>query len=166
MRAVAITAATQPTVFVIATTFEGTRAALSAAIPLARGSRARPVLLVPQVVPYPLSVDGPVDSIEFAAERYRDVIHELGGEAQVRICLCRRADDVIWRMLPSRSTVVVGGPAGTWRASREERLARRLTHLGHHVIFAPIDERPVEDGAARLESTYPAVVDFRSMGML
>jgi len=163
MRSETISATTQPTVYVIATSFEGTRAALVAAIPLARGSRARLMLLVPQVVPYPLPVDGPVDSTTFAAERYRDLVHALGGEAQLRVCLCRHADDVVWRMLPVRSTVVVGGPAGRWRASREERLARRLTHLGHHVIFAPIDERPVGDGALQLESLHPAVVDFRSM---
>ncbi len=164
MRSEAITAATQPTVHVVATTFDGTRAALTAAIPLARGARARLVLFVPQVVPYPLPLDGPVDSMTFATERYRDLIHELGGEAQIRLCLCRHADDVIWRVLPSRSTVVLGGRAGTWRASREERLARRLTHLGHHVIFAPIDEEPIESGVSRLDPMDQAMLDFRSMG--
>ena len=163
MRSGTITASTQPTVYVMATGFDGTRAALAAAIPLARGSRARLVLLVPQVVPYPLPVDQPVDSTAFAAERYRDLVDELHGEADVRICLCRHADDVIWRMLPARATVVVGGEAGRWRASRGERLARRLTHLGHHVIFAPITERPVGTGALQLAST-PALVDFRSLG--
>jgi len=95
MRAEAINAVTQPTVFVIATGFEGTRAALSAAVPLARGSHARLVLLARQVVPHPLGVDAPVDSTEFIAERYRDLIHELDAEAQVRICRCRYAADVI-----------------------------------------------------------------------
>jgi hypothetical protein len=136
MRSGAITAATQPIVYVIATRFEGTRAALEAAIPLARGSRARLVVLAPQIVPYPLPLDEPADSTSFAAERHRKLLHELNGEAEVRLCLCRRADDVFWRMLPTHSTVVVGGAAGTWRASREERLARRLTCLGHRVVFA------------------------------
>lgn len=140
MHAGAISAATQPIVHTIATCFEGTRAALVAAIPLARGSCARLIVLVPVVVPYPLPVDGPADSTAFAAERYRDLVHELDGEAQVCVCLCRDPDDVIRRMLPSHATVVVGGAAGTWRASREERLARRLTHLGHRAIFSPISE--------------------------
>ena len=145
MRSRAITAATQPAVHVIATRFEGTRAALTAAVPLAKGSRARLVLLVPQIVPYPLPVDRPVVSTAFAANRYRNQVHRLDGEAEVRFCLCRHPDDVIGRMLPSHSTVVVGGPAGTWRASREERLARRLAHLGHRVVFAPIEEQPFYD---------------------
>jgi hypothetical protein len=146
MRAEGITSATQPTVYVVATGFEGTRAALAVAIPLARGSCARLMLLAAQVVPYPLPVDRPVVSTAFTAERYRDLVHELDGEAQVRLCLCRHADDIIGRMLPSRSTVVVGGPAGTWRASREELIARRLTHVGHRAIFAPISERSIESG--------------------
>src|ERR1019366_4823418 len=96
MRSEFVDAATQPIVYALAAGVEGTRAALAAAIPLARGSRARLVLLVPQVVPYPLPVDGPVDSTAFAAERYRDLVDELhDGEAEVRICLCRHADDVI-----------------------------------------------------------------------
>jgi hypothetical protein len=138
-----ISAATQQTIYAIATEFEGTRAALTAAIPLARGSRARLVVLVPQVVPYPLPVDGPVDSTAVAGGRYRDLVEDLDGAAEVRVCLCRDADDVIERGLPPRATVVVGGAAGTWRVTTDERLARRLAHLGHHVIFAPIEEHPI-----------------------
>jgi hypothetical protein len=146
-----IDAATQTTMYVIATTLAGSRAALTAAIPLARGSGARLVVLVPHIVPYPIAVDGPVDSTAFASRQYRDLVRNLGGEAEVRLCCCRRVDDVISQTLRSRSTVVVGGPAGRWRASGAERWARRLTHLGHHVIFAPIDE-----GACRASGTAKA----------
>jgi len=138
-----ISAATQATIYAIATEFEGTRAALTAAIPLARGSRARLVVLVPQVVPYPLPVDGPVDSTALAGRRFRDLVDELEGVAEVRICLCRDADDVIGLALPAQATVVIGGAAGSWRTTADERLARRLTHLGLHVIFAPIEEHPI-----------------------
>jgi hypothetical protein len=142
MRTEALTATIQPTIYVIAIHFNGTRAAVEAAIPLARGSRARLIVLVPQIVPYALPLDEPAGPVSFAAERYRNLLHELHGEAQVRLCRCRHADDVIRQMLPLQAMVVVGGPAGTWRASREERLARRLAHLGHRVVFAPIVERP------------------------
>jgi hypothetical protein len=147
LRSKTISAATQPTIYTIATEFEGTRAALTAAIPLARGSRARLIVLVPQVVPYPLAVDGPVDSTAVASGRFRDLVDELDGVAEVRVCLCRDADDVIGRALPPGASVVVGGVAGTWRITPEERLARRLTHLGHHVIFAPIEEHPIASEA-------------------
>ena len=60
-----VSATSQSTVYVISTTVDGTRAALAAAIPLSFGSSARRVLLVPQIVPYPLAVDGPVDSTTF-----------------------------------------------------------------------------------------------------
>jgi hypothetical protein len=149
----AITAATQPTSYVIATEFKGTRAALEAAIPLARGSRARLMVLVPQIVPYALPLDEVAVPAAFATEPYRNLLHQLHGEAEVRLCRCRHVDDVIQQMLPAQATVVVGGPAGAWRASSEERLARRLTHLGHRVVFAPIVEHP---NAARVLLTRPS----------
>jgi hypothetical protein len=139
-----VSAKTQATVYALATTFDGTRATLTTAVPLARGSGARLQLLVPQVVPYPLPLDAPAESMAFAAERYRTLLRQLNAEANVRLCLCRHLDDIL-KMLPLHATVVVGGPAGTWRAKWEERLAWRLTHLGHHVVFAPIDEG---DGSA------------------
>ena len=83
MRTEMLTAATQPTVYVIATDFKGTRAALETAVPLARGSRARLELLVPQVVPYPLPIDEPAEPAPFAAERYRRLLDELRAEAKI-----------------------------------------------------------------------------------
>ena len=164
MRTRAITASTQPTNYVIATQFKGTRAALEAAIPLARGSRARLMVLVPQIVPYALSLDDPGGPAPLAAERYRHLLHQLHGEAEVRLCRCRHVDHVIQQMLPSQAMVVVGGPAGTWRASGEEQLARRLTHLGYRVVFAPIVERP--SAGRPWHSGYPehGLFNFRGMG--
>ena len=145
----------QSVVYVVATSLEGTRAALAAGIPLARGSRARLVVLVPQIVPYPIPLDRPVDSPDFVVERYRDLVRDQGLDAEIRVCLCRHADDVLWQALPAKATVVVGGSAGRWRSSHEERLARRLTHLGYQVVFAPIVEisagagtRPAADASA------------------
>jgi hypothetical protein len=74
-------------------------------------------------------------------------VDELYGVAEVRVCLCRDAGEVVERMLPAQATVVVGGEAGTWRVTPDERFARRLTHLGHHVIFAPIEEHPIANEA-------------------
>jgi hypothetical protein len=140
-----MTAATQPTVYVVATTFTGTRPALEAAIPLAKGSRARLVVLVPQVVPYPLPVDVPTEATAFTEGRYRDLVHEMNGEAEIKVCLCRTPRDVV-QTIPPASTVVLGGPTGAVLPSREERLTRRLTHIGHRVIFAPISVRSIEHG--------------------
>ena len=125
----------QPVVFVVATTIDGTRAALTAGVPLARGSRARLVVLVPQIVPYPLAVDGPAEATVFNERRHRDLVREADGDAEIRVCLCRTPNDVL-HAIPPKSTVVVGGPSGAVLPSREERLSRQLTRMGHHTVFA------------------------------
>ena len=125
----------QPVVFVVATTTDGTRAALAAAVPLARGSLARLVVLVPQIVPYPLAVDGPADVTAFNERRHRDLVREADADAEITVCLCRTPNDVL-HAIPPESTVVVGGPSGAMLPSREERLSRQLTRLGHHSVFA------------------------------
>ena len=123
-----LTAATQPTVYVIATNFTGTRAALETAVPLARGSRARLEVLVPQLVPYPLPIDEPPNRRRLS--RNGIARSSTTCARRRRWCLrCRRTDDVILQRLPPAATVVLGGAAGVWRASRDERLARRLTRF-------------------------------------
>jgi hypothetical protein len=72
-----IDALTQTTVYVMATTFVGSRAALTAGIPLARGGGARLVVLVPQIVPYPIAVDAPVDSTAFVSRQYRNLVRQF-----------------------------------------------------------------------------------------
>ena len=69
-----VTAHSQPTVCVLATTFDGARAALTTAVPLARGSQARLVVLVPQIVPYPMAVDRPTDATALTDRRYRELV--------------------------------------------------------------------------------------------
>ena len=159
-----VSAATQPTTHVMATTFEGTEAALTAAVPLARGSGSRLLVLVPQIVPYPLPLDAPAEPVSFTAERYRSLLHQRHAEAEVRVCLCRHADDVLFHQLPTHSTVVVGGTAGIWFASREERLAGRLNRLGHRVVFAPIEEPTSEAVSEKPISPTYGIFDVRSMG--
>jgi hypothetical protein len=136
---------------------------LKAAVALAKGSGSRILMLVPQIVPYPLPLDAPAEPASFTAERYRTLLHQMRAEGEVRICLCRHADDILFQQLPSHATVVVGGAAGNWRASCEERLMRRLTRFGHRVMFAPIEERsPDADDWATVPTHGP--FDVRSMG--
>jgi len=132
----ALTAESQPTIHVIATTFEGTRAALAAAVPLAKGSASKLVLIVPCIVPYAVELDAPCEPATFLVKHYTTMIERLGGNATVEICLCRRLRDVVMKVAATRSTVVVGGPVGRWLTSPEERFANRLTHSGLSVVFA------------------------------
>jgi putative OmpL-like beta-barrel porin-2 len=126
----------QPIVHVIATTFDGTRAALATAIPLAKGSGARLVMLVPRVVSYAADVENSVEGSAYFAKRYEALVHELGGAADVEVCLCRSIDDVVAKVAGARSRVIVGGPVGRWLTSPEERFASRLIRAGCPVIFA------------------------------
>jgi hypothetical protein len=130
-----ITAHTQPTVYALATSFDGMRVALTTSVPLARGRGARLVVLVPQIVPYPLPVDSPTEETVFTERRYRELVHEAHGEAEIRVCLCRTPRDVL-QLLPAASTVVVGGRVGPAWPSLEERLSRHLIRLGHHAVLA------------------------------
>lgn len=124
----------QPTVHVLATTPEGTRSALEAAVPLARGSGARLLLLVPQIVPYAVEAGQPLQATDFVVRRYRDLVQQLGAEASIRVCLCRRPDDVS-ELLPEHATVVAGGGMPGWIPTAAQRLLRRMSRQGHHVIL-------------------------------
>ena len=140
-----MTPATQPTIHVIATTPDGTRAALAAAVPLAKGSGARLIVTVPRIVSYAVELDGPVTAVEFFVRRYRDLVADLGGKAQIDVCLCRSVQAVVAKLVAEDSTtIVVGGSAGRWLPSEEERFANRLSRCGHRVIFVPCGSNATE----------------------
>jgi hypothetical protein len=122
---------------VVATTEAGTRCALLTATRLANGSAGRVLLLVPLVIrPF-----GPVGNRHEALEltdHYRALASEAGVDALVRLCVCRRVDDMFRWMLGPRAQVVIGGARRWWWPSTAERLARRLERLGHNVVFAGV----------------------------
>ena len=124
------------TIHVIATTLDGTREALRAAIPLANGSRAALVVLVPQIVPYAMEIDAPIASTACLVARYEQIIEAFGGSARIEPCHCRTLNDIGAKIELAGSTIVIGGPVGRWITSPEERFADRLTRLGYRVIFA------------------------------
>jgi Putative beta-barrel porin-2, OmpL-like. bbp2 len=132
----ALTAGRQQTIHVIATTVDGTRAALEAAVPLAKGAAAKLMVTVPRIVPYPVDLDAPCEPTTFFVRRYKDLIEHLGGSATINVCLCRRVDDIAMAVGSDGSIVVVGGPVGRWLTSPEERFANRLSQQGARVIFA------------------------------
>ena len=124
-------------VYVLATTDGGTRAALEAAGAMAHDLRARIVLLVPHVVPYAQALEHPADPTTFAGERYRESAAALGLDVIIRVCLCRTRSQVA-ALLPPDAAVLVGGRPRPrfqpWPTS-EERLARDLERGGRRVLF-------------------------------
>src|SRR2546428_10868149 len=126
----------KPSVQVIGTTSDGTRAAIETGVPLAKGSGAQLTVVVPRIVRYERPADAPSDMADLAADRYRQLIDELDGNGYVQICLCRSIRDLIDRLISAEATVVVGGPSGRWRMSPEERFANQLSRKGYRVVFA------------------------------
>jgi len=122
-------------IHVIATDEQGTRSALAEASRLARTSPSQVVILVPQFVSFARPPASPLEAAALT-DRYRDLAEAAGVDALVRVCVCNRFDDLFRWMLAKRSQIVVGGRHRWLWPTAEERLARRLKHEGHHVVFA------------------------------
>jgi len=120
---------------VLFTGLPGTLAALRKATELAHGLDARLRLVVPQVVPYPLPLASPPVLLEFNQRRFQAIAAAQPVATHVEIFLCRDVDTVLIEVLPQGSTVLIGGRKRWWRTA-EERLARRLQRMGHHIILA------------------------------
>jgi len=61
-----------------------------------------------------------------------------GVDAIVRVCFCRKREDVFRWMLGKRSVVVMGGRHRWWWPTAAERIAERLKRQGHDVVFAGV----------------------------
>jgi hypothetical protein len=120
---------------VVATTDAGTRRALAEAGRMTNGSGVRVLLLVPHVVSF-LRSTGDGAEARAITDRYRALAAEEGVDALVRLCVCRRLDDMFRWMLGPSAHVVIGGQQRWWWPTSAERIARRLTRQGHRVVFA------------------------------
>jgi hypothetical protein len=122
-------------VAVVFTSPEATLCALKQAGALASRLSARIVLVVPQVVPFPLPLTSPPVLLDFQEERLRSIASQSSVETTVRIYLCRDRWELLETALKPRSLVVVGGRKKWWPTA-EKLLARRLRKSGHEVILA------------------------------
>ena len=123
-------------VYVVATTDEGTRRALREATRLTAEASARVVMLVPHVITF-TAPEADAAGTMALTDRFRAIASEAGVPATVRVCLCRRSDDV-WRSMMPGARVIVGGRRRRWWPTAPERLARRLRDNGHDVLYAQI----------------------------
>jgi hypothetical protein len=120
-----------PTLHVIATTVEGTEAALKAAVPLAAGLGARIVLLLSKAEP----LEPVQPSSEWLIAHYKQMALRLEKEIEVRVCDCADRTTMAKKMTPRGSTIVIGGPALWIWPGAEERVAARLRRSGRDVVF-------------------------------
>jgi hypothetical protein len=130
-------------VTVIATTDEGTTAALNAAGWLAKDLNARITLLKMEVVPARLPLYRPPVSLNFTIKRQHSLVLRSGvteEDVDIRIRLCRGHEAGLQRLLRRRALVVIGGRRHWWLSS-QERLEKMLRRLGHHVIFVDVGQK-------------------------
>jgi hypothetical protein len=121
------------TIHVIATTFDGTAAALRAVTRVASSHQARVVLLVPQTPGAGAEESGL--AVPRLIARYDEVAKTLHQPVQIRLCLSPDITEAAKRMTPNGATVFIGGRASFFWPSAEERLAARLRRAGREVVF-------------------------------
>jgi hypothetical protein len=119
---------------IIATSEEGTRAALRAVRQLTpRLKVARTVLLVPCA---PAQTIATTDERVETVENYRQMASETGVDVTVRMCFGSTCRELARWMLPPGSTTVVGGRRRWWWPTRAQRMADALKRAGHQIVFA------------------------------
>jgi hypothetical protein len=125
-----------PRLQVIATTAEGTRAALLRAQQMA--SDAEPIVLViPHVTTLSALREGPADNAR-VVEGYQAIARAAGAEVIVRLCHCGSYRDIVRWMLGRSSLIVVGGRRSRWWPTAAQRLFRALKRAGQSVVFADV----------------------------
>ena len=119
---------------IIATSAEGTRAALREARQLTRRLKvARTVLLVPCTPAQAIvATDERVDTVD----NYRQMAREAGVDVTVRMCFVSTCLELSRWMLAPGSTTVVGGRRRWWWPTQGQRMAHALKRAGHDIVFA------------------------------
>jgi hypothetical protein len=112
------------TVHVLATTPDGTRAALATGQWFARRRHTNVVLLV--------TAPG-----EWETARCVRIAHEFDRFMRILICRGANTTEAIKQVVPALALVVLGGPARRWWPTAEQRMADRLRRHGRDVVFVP-----------------------------
>jgi hypothetical protein len=116
---------------IIATTEEGTRAAmLQAKQQSANLATDRIVVIVPRTLP------GIQHDDASTVQRYRRMAAECGLDVVVRLCLLGGRHHALQQIIPKNSVAIVGGSKRWWWPTDEQRIATALGRAGHEVIFA------------------------------
>ena len=130
-------ARTGDVVHVIATSLEGTRAALDLAITRLRGTTSR--ILLFSIRPGPASAWRWIPTPATEQTLWR-LAKSLAPPPRVFSCVCEHPTDVVQLFTPS-PLVIVGGTLGRWWPTAEQRLVRRLSDLGCRVTFVCVASR-------------------------
>jgi hypothetical protein len=126
------------TVYVVATTTDGTKCALAAAKRLTSDVAGQVTLMVPRVTGFTAPFDPTTAERAETIDRYQTIAAEVGVHATVLFCVCCRPDDIVQQMLGASTLLVVGGRTRVWWPTRERRLVDRLVGKGYPVVFADV----------------------------
>jgi hypothetical protein len=126
------------TVHVVATSVEGTRAALDAATALARGLCGRVVLFVRRASPDPNRHDQDIQ--DTTTDALRRLADSYTPPPRVLSWISERALDVV-QLFQSPGVVLIGGEGRLWWPTAEQRLAQALSRLGCQVTFVHVPRR-------------------------
>jgi hypothetical protein len=120
---------------VVATTMDGTRAALLAAKQAAQDRKARVALIVPRVPSGAPSGQRFMDATNWLVARYEQVARDVDQPVQLRVCAAPDAATAAALLSPAGGIVFIGGPSGWLWPSPERRLAAKLRRRGREVVF-------------------------------
>jgi hypothetical protein len=121
-------------VSVVYTSPKATSQAIQSAAAMAQDLGGRLMLVVPQVVPYPLPLAQPQVPVDFMADQLRQIVACSRVPVTVHLYLCRDRIQTLMKVLSPHTLVVLSGPRRWW-PTREERLAKLLRREGREVIF-------------------------------
>src|ERR1043165_9533860 len=107
---------------VLFTSLQETHVALKRAAELSEGLSAEILLIVPQIVPFPLDLDNPPVPLDFASHQLCSLAESVDADLDGHIYLCRDRLETFLRVLPANSITVLGVKR-PWFFGRSERLA-------------------------------------------
>jgi hypothetical protein len=119
-------------IHVLFTTIEETRKAFCHAAKSISGLDAELHLILTPIVPFPLPLDQPPTSADFAEKQIHEVSSGVDSEYEAFVYLCRDPLRTLTTLLPPRSMIVVG--TGRWFLGKSRRLVSALRRCGHQVM--------------------------------
>jgi hypothetical protein len=81
-----------------------------------------------------MPLQSPPVLLDWNERRFKVIAEQSLVETTVHLYLCRDREATLLKTLRPHSLVVLGGPKRWW-PNAEKRLARKLRHAGHEVIF-------------------------------
>jgi hypothetical protein len=119
---------------VLFTTPSRTLLALQRGSELAIQMAARIRILIPHLVPYPLSIYEPDVNPAIKIESLQEIRLRDAPQIHIQVLLCRDPVDALLQTLSPNSLVLAGARERRW-PSRDMHVIKRLRKAGHHVLL-------------------------------